>query len=189
MNLANRTPAAKLVSCLIAAGGLFMAGTSASAAMGSKAEYDQAKAEAKQAYETAKEQCKSLKDNAEDVCKAQAKLEHTKREASAEAKFKNTDKAAHSARIDIAKAQRDLAEEQCDDKAGNDKDVCKKEAKAAYVTAKADADLKLKDRKAWDDAHEDVVDARYAAEKEKCDALSGNAKDACVAKAKAHTGK
>lgn len=188
MNITH-TPAAKLVSCLLAAGSLFMFSTSASAAMGSKAEYDQAKAEAKQSHDTAKEQCKSLKDNAEDVCKATAKLEHVKKEASAEAKYKGTDKAAHNARVDIAKARRDLAEEQCDDKAGNDKDVCKKEAKAAYVTAKANADLKLKDRKAWDDATEEVADANHAVAKEKCDALSGNAKDACVAQAKAHAGK
>lgn len=188
MNI-TRTPAAKLVSCLIAASGALMFSASASAAMGSKAEYDTAKAQAKQSYDTAKQQCKSLKDNAEDVCKAQAKLDHVRAEASAEAKYKGTDKAAHNARVDIAKAKRDLAEEQCDDKAGNDKDVCKKEAKAAYVTAKADADLKLKDRKAWDEAAEDVADANHAVAKEKCDAMSGDAKDACVAQAKAHAGK
>ncbi|MHB8742367.1 MAG: hypothetical protein ACYC9L_04510 [Sulfuricaulis sp.] len=32
-----------------------------------------------------------------------------------------------------------MAKEKCDDKAGNDKDVCVKEAKAALVRGKADA--------------------------------------------------
>jgi hypothetical protein len=32
-----------------------------------------------------------------------------------------------------------VAKEKCDDKAGNEKDVCVKEAKAALVRAKADA--------------------------------------------------
>lgn len=182
------TPAAKFVSCLMTAGAL-MFSVSASAAMGSKAEYDQTKAQAKQAYETAKEQCKSLNDNAQDVCEAKAKLERVRQEAKGEAKFKGTYKAAHDARIDIAKAQHELAKEMCDDKNGNEKDVCQKEAKAAYVTAKADADMKQKDRKIWDDAHDDVVDANYDVAKEKCDALNGDAKDACVAKAKAQAGK
>lgn len=185
----NATPAAKIISCLIAASGAVLFSASACAAMGSKAEYEQVKAEAKQTYKAAKEQCDSLKGNAEDVCEKTAKLERTKHEAVAEAKFKGTFKAAHEARVDIAKAQHELAKEKCDDLSGNAKDVCQKEAKAVYVSAKADADVKLKDRKTWEDAHEDVADAKYDAEKEKCDALSGDAKDACVAKAKVHAGK
>lgn len=185
----NATPAAKMIACVLAASGAVLFSASASAAMGSKTQYDQTRAESKQTYKAAKEQCDSLKDNAEDICEATAKLEQTKRDAVAEAKFKGTFKAAHEARVDIAKAEHELAKEKCDDMNGNAKDVCQKEAKAAYVAAKADADVKLKDRKTWEDAHEDVADAKYDAEKEKCDGLSGDAKDACVAKAKNHAGK
>lgn len=155
----------------------------------SKDEYHAAKDQAKAQYDKAMEACKPLKGNAHDVCKEQAKLDRTTATATAEAQYKNTPKAAYSARVDIAEAQYDLAKEKCDDKSGNDKDVCKKEAKAAYVTAKSDAKVKLKTRKAIDAATDDQVDARYATAKARCDALSGDAKDACQAKAKAEFGK
>lgn len=155
------------------------------AAKGNKDTYNQAKADAKAKYDADKEKCKQLSGNAADVCKAEAKLQEVTSVSTAEAHYKNTPKAAHEARKDIAEAQYDLAKEKCDDKTGNDKDVCKKEAEAAYTAAKADADVKLKTRKAINDASEEKTDAKYAAAKEKCDALAGDAKDACQAKAKA----
>ena len=45
-----------------------------------------------------------------------------------------------------------MAKERCDDKAGNVKDVCVKEARAAAVAAKADAKAKLKTANANDQA-------------------------------------
>jgi hypothetical protein len=38
-----------------------------------------------------------------------------------------------------AEADYDVAKEKCDDQSGNAKDVCKKDAKAAFTSAKADA--------------------------------------------------
>jgi starch phosphorylase len=90
--------------------------------------------------------------------------------------------------------------EKCDDKAGNDKDVCVKQAKAAETRAKADAKANMKVAKAGQaatekssaarkDAAEDKRDADYAVAKEKCDKFSGDAKDRCLNEAKARFGK
>lgn len=151
----------------------------------SKAEFDQIKATAKSHHDTALDQCKPLSGNAYDVCKARAKLQETTALSTAEARYKATPKAAYSARKDIADAKYALGKEICDDKAGNDKDVCRKEAKAVFETEGSNASLKLKSNELIEEAAEDRMDAGYAVAKEKCDAFSGNAKDACMAKAKA----
>ena len=69
-------------------------------------------------------------------------------------------------------------------KQGNDRDVCMKEAKAQYTKVTADAKARLKSKDAMADAHEDTMVAQYKVAKEKCDAMSGDAKDACVKDAK-----
>jgi hypothetical protein len=87
----------------------------------------------------------------------------------------------------------DVAKEMCDDKKGNDKDVCVKEAKATHErnlapakTEKAAATGTSTDvAEARADAKKDTVDAAYKADKEKCDAMSGDAKDKCQANVKA----
>ena len=93
-----------------------------------------------------------------------------------------------------------MAKEKCDDLSGNQKDVCVKEAKAAHVKATADAKVDRvaaekhnaateKTAAARRDAAEDKRDADYKVAIEKCDSLSGPAKDACVSGAKAKYGK
>jgi hypothetical protein len=89
-----------------------------------------------------------------------------------------------------------VAKEKCDDLAGNTKDVCIKEAKAARESAKADAkaDRKVSDARsnaneARRDAQEDKRDAQYKVAVEKCDSFSGDAKDRCVRDAKTRFGK
>jgi len=87
----------------------------------------------------------------------------------------------------------DVAKEMCDDKKGNDKDVCVKEAKASHERAlgaakvdKASATGNTTDvAEARADARKDTSDAAYKADKEKCDAMSGDAKDKCQANVKA----
>ena len=93
-----------------------------------------------------------------------------------------------------------VAREKCDDLAGNVKDVCVKEAKAAETKAKADtkADRKVADARkdaaerstdARKDAAETKRDADYRVAVERCDSLASDAKDACVRDAKARFGK
>jgi len=161
-----------------------------------KAEKDKIEAQ----YKADKDACKSQTGNTKDVCEKEAKGKEKIAKADLEAQYKNTDKARYDARVAKADAQYDVAKEKCDDLKGNDKDVCVKEAKAAYTKTKADAKVARvahedtvktsnKTAEAKRDAAEDKRDADYKVAKEKCDALSGAAKDKCQADAKARYGK
>jgi cytoskeletal protein RodZ len=148
-------------------------------------QYSAAKDNANAAYKSAKAQCDSMSGNAKDVCVAEAKANLKKAKANAEAEYKNTDKARRDAKIDAAEADYDVAKAKCDAKNGNDKDVCVKEAKAVETKAKADAKANEKVAAAKEDAREDKMNADYKVAVEKCDAMSGAAKDSCVSEAKA----
>jgi len=151
-------------------------------------------------YKTDKAACNSLAGNAKDVCVEEAKGKEKVAKAEADAAYKGTPKAREAARIAHADAEYNVAKEKCDDLSGNGKDVCVKEAKAAHVRATADAKVDrvaadtrntsaVKTAEARRDATEDKRDADYKVAVEKCDALAGNAKDACVQNAKARYGK
>ena len=153
-------------------------------------EYSAAKDSANAAYKSARAQCDSMsgnaKDgNAKDVCVAEAKGNLKKAKADAEARYKNTDKARRDAKIEAAEADYDVAKAKCEGKTGNDKDVCVKEAKAVETKAKVDAKANEKVAAVKEDAREDKMNADYKVALEKCDSLSGPAKDACVSEAKA----
>ncbi len=162
---------------------------SVSFAAGTSDDYYAAKDQAAKDYNAARARCDQLAGNAKDVCVAEAKAQEKKVEASAEAQYKNTDKAIRDARIATAEADYDVAKTKCGALAGNEKDVCVKEAQAAETKAKADAKATQKVAAAREDAAEDKCDANYKVAIEKCDALSGAAKDSCVADAKARYGK
>jgi hypothetical protein len=161
---------------------------SASHAAGDKAAYDSAKASAKSTYEAAKAKCDALKDNAKDICVAEAKAARTRTDEQAEAAYKNTPKAREHAVHEIAEADYKVAKERCDDKTGNDKDVCVKVAKAALTKAKADAKATRVSTDAKMDASKDKREADYKVAAEKCNAMTGDAKSACVKDAKAKYG-
>ena len=114
-------------------------------------------------------------------------------------------------RVARADADYSVSIEKCDDMAGNVKDVCVKEAKAAAVAAKADAKAQMKTTnankeaaatsagasnkareqgaEARKDAASDKRDADYAVAKEKCDGFAGDAKTNCLNQANARFGK
>ncbi|NDP43393.1 MAG: hypothetical protein GZ089_11865 [Aromatoleum sp.] len=148
-------------------------------------EYSASKDRASAEYKTAKAHCDNLSGNPKDVCVAEAKAAEKKAKAEAEAQYKNTDKARRDARVDAAEADYDVAKAKCGAKAGNDKDVCIKEAKATETKAKADAKVTEKVADARRNAAEEKMDADYKVALEKCDALAGAAKDSCVSNAKA----
>ncbi|MDH1293818.1 hypothetical protein N5C43_21495 [Comamonas terrigena] len=163
-----------------------------------KAEKDRISAD----YKAAMAQCKSMNGNAKDVCEKEAKG-HEK-VALAELDFKKD--ATESNRYKVAKARADagydVAVEKCDDQSGNAKDVCKKDAKADHVKAleaakvaevrnepNANSAAKAADvSDARKDADRKVREAEYKAATERCDALSGDAKDKCVTDAKRRFG-
>jgi hypothetical protein len=184
MHTYKLTAAARTLALVI---GTFAFAAGAQAA-GDKDAYNQAKASAKATYEAAKAKCDALKDNAKDICVAEAKAARTRTDEQAEAAYKNTPKAREHAVHEIAEADYKVAKERCDDKAGNDKDVCVKVAKAAMTKAKADAKAARVSTDAKVDASKDKREADYKVAAEKCDAMSGDAKSACVKQAKAKYG-
>ena len=195
----SRLMIALLVGASVGFAGASMAQMASPASM-SKANYTQAMKDADAQYKIAKSACASLSGNAKDICAAEATGKHNVAKAETEAAYKHTPKARESARVAHAQATYDVAIQKCDDLAGNTKDVCVKEAKAALVKGKADAKV---DRVAADsskeaattqaearkDASADKREVDYKVAIEKCDALAGAAKDACVSSAKLRYGK
>ena len=192
----------KLMISLLAAAGIALAGTAGAADNKTmsrdayKAQQDRVESQ----YKADKERCSSLAGNAKDVCQAEAKGKEKVAKAELEADYKNTDKARNDARVAKADADYDVAKEKCDDLSGNQKDVCVKQAKAMHTQAKANAKVTKVDQKTSansaekradvrKEAREDTRDAQYKVAVEKCDAMSGAAKDQCVKDAKMHYGK
>lgn len=171
----------------LCAGALVFA--SGAQAAGDKSAYNQTKASAKSTYDADKKMCDAMAGNAKDICVAESKAKRTRADETAEAQWKNTPKARERAQHEIAEADYKVAKERCDDKGGNDKDVCVKEAKASMTKVMADAKASQKGTEARMDASKDKRDADYKVAAEKCDALSGDAKSACMASAKAKFGK
>ena len=157
-------------------------------AAGDKTAYENAKASAKSTYEAASKQCDAMNGNAKDICAAEAKGKDNVAKADAEASYANTPKARAHAIDEIAEANYKVAKERCDDRTGNDKDVCLKVAKAEMTKAKADAKANRKTVEAHQDASKDKREAEYKVAAEKCDAMTGDAKSACVKDAKARYG-
>lgn len=142
---------------------------------------DQIKAE----YKAEKSACDAFSGNDKDVCKQKAKA--FKSVATAELKYSKdpSDKTSYDVYVARADAEYDVSKEMCDAKKGNDKDVCVKEAKANHTTDLAAAKFVKKTDKAAHSAANDINKANYKVAVQKCDALSGAQKDACVDKAKA----
>lgn len=162
-------------------------------------------------YTTGKAKCDSLSGNPSDICIAEAKGKQNVAKAELEARYEPTAKNHYKALIAKAEADYAVANQKCDDKASNDKDVCVKEAKAVKTRIEADAEAQMKTSDANKAASEksaeagmkarvesadarqeattEKVDANYAVAKEKCDSLASDAKTRCVDEAKAKYGK
>ncbi len=141
------------------------------------------------AYKADRERCNGLSGNAKDICQAEVKGKQKIALADLDARTKNTVKARQDARMVRADVQYNIAKEKCDDLAGNKKDVCVQEAKAVQTKARADAKADRQTSDARGDAAETKRDADYKVAMERCDSLSGDAKDACVKSAKTKYGK
>lgn len=177
----------------------------------SKTEYTAAKKDIGAEYKSEHADCGSFHGNMKDICVAEAMGREKVALSELEAMYQPSHKASYDVRIAKAQAEYSVAKEKCDDLAGNVKDVCVKEAKAAQTDAKADAKAQLKTEQANEtaseksakargqankeigdarnDASSDKRDADYAVAIEKCDDLAGNSKDVCVNDAKARYGK
>jgi hypothetical protein len=95
-------------------------------------------------------------------------------------------KEAYDSAVRNAEAQYKMNKDACDARAGNAKDICVAEAKGKEKVAKADAEAAYRNTpKAREDARIARAEATHDVAKEKCDDLSGNAKDVCVKEADA----
>ena len=167
-----------------------VAGAPATAAVpDAKTAYERARDMANANYKTARARCDSLSGNPHDVCEAEAKAERVRTEEEAGAAYKNTLKAYTQARMRIADANYARDKARCGALAGNDRDVCLKQAKATLIAAQADATADRKTIEARNNAREDKLTAEYRVALEKCDAFAGAAKDQCVQAAKTAYGK
>jgi hypothetical protein len=200
----------KLMTALLVAAGLCMAGSAAAQTYASntsamptpmtKDNLALAKKHAEAQLKTEKAACGSLSGNAKDICVAQADGREKVAKADAEAAYENTAKAREAARVARAEANYNVVIQKCDDLAGNPKDVCVKEAKSELVKGKADAkvdrvaadtskEAATKQADARQDANADKREAQYQVAIQKCDALAGPTKDTCVGNAKVQFGK
>lgn len=165
-----------------------------------KAEYKAGQQMVADDYQAANVKCDAMSGNAKDVCVVDAKAGRRVAKANLEANYLPTERNHYKARLAKAEGDYDMAKERCNEKAGNAKDVCVKEAKALEVTAKADAKAQTKIRAAntkakeatqdaRKDAAEDKTTAAFVLAKEKCDAMAGVTKDNCVSEAQVKFGK
>jgi hypothetical protein len=177
----------------------------------SKEQYKSGKDNIAAEYKAANAACGSLSGNAKDICKAEASGKEKVALSTLDAENKPSVDASYKVRVARADADYSVAKERCDDKAGNVKDICLKEAKAAEVAAKADATAWKKtaianekaaatSTKAYTkaseagadarkDAASDKRDAEYTVAKERCDTFASDAKTNCLNEAKARFGK
>ena len=100
-----------------------------------KAEKDKIEATAK----VDKKACEPMKENAKDVCEAEAKAKEKIAKAELDAQNKPGPKADEKVRMMKAEGAYEVAKEKCEDQKGDGMTACKKDAKASYDKAKADA--------------------------------------------------
>lgn len=185
MNARHSLP--KPLLATIAIVGMFM--VSAQAASMSQTDYKASKSRISDTYKVDKRACSSQTRNAKDICIEEARAKEKVNRAELEFSYTGTPK--DQTRLAVAKAEAaySVAKEKCDDEAGNAKDVCRKAAKATEVKGLADAKMGQQIQQAQTDAAQSKIDADYKLAAEKCDALAGDAKAACVMAAKSRYGK
>lgn len=203
MNTFNFKVAAIAISLAFSAGALAEGIT--------KTEYKAGQDKIAAEYKMAKAGCASFSDNAYDICGAKAKGNERVAVAELEASYKPTTKNHYDVAVARADADYGVASQICDDRSGNAKDVCLKEAKADQTSGRADAKAQMKTTEANEAANEktdaarntagekstaarkeataEKLDAEYTVAKEKCDTYSGGAKDVCLDRAKVRFGK
>jgi hypothetical protein len=150
-------------------------------------------------YRAANDNCKPMKGNARDICKVEARGAYNIAKAELELKKKATPKHDDKLKTARAEAAYRLASEKCDDMQGSAREICRKEAKASWIAARGDTrvsraaiDDGVNSRKAnaeRKEAREDNSAAQYAAAKERCEVLPGDARASCVGDLKKKFGK
>ena len=113
--------------------------------------------------------------------------------------YKPTAKNDEKLRVTRAEAAHALAREKCDPLDGNARDVCRKDAKAVFAQARAEAKLQtasvedslrsvrmVEERTEAEDRQREAL---FAAARERCDALAGELRADCLLNARKRFGK
>jgi uncharacterized protein with LGFP repeats len=160
----------------------------AGAATLSPAAYEQARKELQTLYKNDRDACNQKSGNAKDICVETVK--GREKVALARLQYQRSGAAKDMSKLNEARyeARYEVAKEVCDDQAGNAKSVCVAQAKAARDKAKANVKMAKDVTEARQDADDVKMKADFKVAQERCDAMSGNAKDACVASARARFG-
>ena len=106
----------------------FASGASAMANDGHKAAKTRIEAE----FKDAKGKCKAIHGNARNVCMAEAKGRNEVAKAELEQQYEPSPRHEAKVKSEKAEAGYKVARQKCEDLKGNAKDVCKKDAKAAF---------------------------------------------------------
>jgi hypothetical protein len=161
---------------------------SARDAAGDKAAYENAQGSREVGLRAATKRCDAMTGNAKDICVAEARRRASRPSKTPRPRTRARRRRAPTPSPRIAEANYKVAKERCDDRTGNDRDVCIKVAKAELTRAKADAKAKRKIAEARQDAAKDKREADYKVAAQKCEALSGDAKSACSRRPRRATG-
>ena len=160
----------------------------AQAASMARADFTAGKSRIGDEYKADKKACASMSGNAKDICVEEAKGKEKVARAELEFAYTGKNKDERALMHARAAAAYNVAKERCDDRSGNDKDVCVKEAKAVKAKTMADIKRGKKVEAANMSAEDTKRKADYKVAAEKCDAMTGDAKSACMASAKAKYG-
>ena len=189
----RRTASGDRLKAVLALAACAFAGSAAAAASADvsyRAERDRGQA----AYRAEWESCRKLEGNARDICQVEAKGHYQVAKAELGARRKHSPANDDKVKRARAESANRVASEKCDDLRANARDVCKLDAKASLVAAQSEAKVS---RAAVDkgrysrqannerqEARENTNAALFAAARERCGALSGEAQAGCVADAK-----
>ena len=182
------------LTVLSAAIGLVMSASAMGGTL-SESQYQTGKDDIATRHKSDQAACEAMAGNAKDVCAAETDGRESIARAELEAAYAPSPTHRYDVRIAQANASYAIANEKCDEFAGNVQDVCRKEAKSAEVAARADAELMQKTGAANASASDENAaaarkaamekrDAAYAVAKEKCDSLADDAQASCIAEAR-----
>jgi hypothetical protein len=174
-------------SCIVLGVAAAFAAASAGAQVMGKDEYRAHGERIEAEYKAAKVRCKPLTDNDRDLCEVRAHGARHIAKAELRAQYQPGPKKEEKLAMARAEAAYALAKERCDDLKGHGREVCRTDAKAGFAAARADAKTV---RAAMASGERDASSsALYAAGKERCDTMTGQARDLCVADLRKRYGK
>jgi hypothetical protein len=150
-------------------------------------------------YDAAQARCKPMKGNARDVCKEQVRGARDIQQAELALQYKPTVENDEKLRIAKAEAIYAVSLQRCKPLDGNAREVCRKDAKAVFAGAKAEAVLQkdvvaqqmrsdgvVRERTERD---EKIADAQFNAARERCEMLPADGRDLCLQDARRRFGK